>query len=157
MTYRMQRLTALGISVFTPIARNGHALKETRCEANAYAERALSLAIHAKDGEKRLRLGASSIKKFPVVGEARTMFFMRLGAWWFPDSFPKFTPAFTASHFPVTECWIVTTDVEVDADSRDEAVRKAHFDATTRVCADPTLLGETEFFCRRMGVASRFV
>ncbi len=157
MTYKMQRLTALGISVFTPIARDGRPLAEVRHEAEDYAERALALVARSKEGCESVRLGESSIRKLPIEGAARTMFFMRLGAWWFTDSFPKFTSEFTASHFPITECWVVTTELEVDAESQEAAERKARFDAVVRTAADPALLGESDFFCCRLGVASRFI
>jgi len=155
--YRMKLLTALGNAAFTPVARRGRPLAEVRREANAYAGRAVKLISRLKRGEDRIRLGESTIEKRTLDGEARTMFFMRMGVWWFPEAFPKFTSEFTASHFPVTECWIVKTDVEVDAESKEEAEKKAQLDIIVRASADPVLLGEFDFFCRRLGVATRVI
>lgn len=154
-TYRIQLLTALGIAVFTPVARQGRPLAEARGEADTYAERAVKLISRIKCGDGHIRLGESSIEKRPIDGKARTMFFMRMGAWWFPNAFPKFTSEFTASHFPVTECWVVRTGVEVDAESKEEAEKKAQLDIIVRASADQALLGEFDFFCRRLGVATR--
>ena len=156
-TFAVELLTVLGNAVFSPIARKGRPLAVVSDEANAYADRAVSLVAHLSvdtdcDG---IRLGVSEIKRKPMEGWVRTIFFMRLGTWWFPKTFPQFTPEFTSSHFPVVECWTVKTSVEVVAATEDEALQKVIRAAVVRASVASTMLKENEFFCRRLGVATR--
>ena len=156
-TFGVELLTVLGNAVFAPIARKGRPLAVVSGEANAYVDRAVSLVtrLNADADCNGIRLGASEIRKSAIEGWARTIFFMRLGTWWFPKAFPQFAPAFTSTHFPVAECWIVKTPVEVVSATEDEALQKVRRAAVVRASIDPTLLKDNEFFCRRLGVATR--
>ena len=155
--YKMKMMTVLGNVAFTPVAGRGRPVKTVEAEAEEYCRRAVSLACHnlyIRHGwpkGKYVHVGESEVVKRPIRGWARTIFFMRMAAWGFGDYFPKFTKEFTSTHFPVAECWIVTTPLEVKAESEEAAKVMLSKGVILRAKSDRTLLEKYCFFCYRLG------
>lgn len=148
--YQMKMATILVNVIFTPIARSGRPLDVVTAEAEKYAEESIELRQNVKEG-CGIKVFESTFERHPITGWARTTAFIRMANWWFPDHFPRFTPKFTASHFPVVECRVVKTDTIVEATREHDAMEKLLDGVVIRYAADRNKLGEFDFFCRRVG------
>ena len=150
LTYQVKMATILVNVAFPAIARAGRPLDIVTAEAEKYADGAIELRQEIREGSG-IKVVSTAVERRPITGWARTTVFIRMAAWWFRDHFPRFTPEFTASHFPVVDCRVVRTEALVEATSKDAACKAVRDGLVVRYAADRTKLGEFEFFCRRAG------